>query len=107
MGLQAIQSRFALEVSKLIIVADILGYQVTFGDAYRDPRCNYGSAKSKHRKRLAIDLNLFKDGVWLEKTEDHAVLGAYWKSIGGIWGGDFPQTEYSTPDGNHYEWPEK
>ncbi len=61
--------------------------------------CNNGKAggirESLHEKRLAIDLHLFKDGVYLSKTEDHLPLGLYWESIGGTWGGRFN-------DGNHY-----
>ena len=74
-----------------------MGYEVTLGDAYRDPRCPYGSKSSKHKRRLAIDLNLFKNGQYLEGTESHRPLGEWWESQGGIWGGRFE-------DGNHYEW---
>ena len=91
------QVQFAASVPLLIQKAFELGYQVTLGDAYRDPRFPYGSKSSKHHRRLAIDLNLFKDGVYLTETEDHTSLGEYWESIGGIWGGRFE-------DGNHYEW---
>ena len=56
-----------------------------------------GSFRSLHPDRLAVDLNLFKDGVWLTKTEDHRVLGEFWESLGADhrWGGRFG-------DGNHY-----
>ena len=99
MGIREKQSEFALNVADLIHNAFIMGYEVTLGDAYRDSRCDYGKTDSKHRLRLAIDLNLFSDGLYLETTEDHRPLGEYWESIGGIWGGRFD-------DGNHYEWPE-
>jgi len=98
MSLRKKQSEFARNVPRLIDKAYELGYEVTFGDAYRDPRAPYGSKSSRHRIRLAIDLNLFKDGKYLTKTSDHAELGLYWESLGGIWGGNFN-------DGNHYEWP--
>jgi hypothetical protein len=91
------QSEFARAVPRLIDYAFSVGYEVTLGDAYRDPRAPYGSKSSKHRRRLAIDLNLFKNGVYLTTTEDHRELGEYWEKIGGIWGGRFD-------DGNHYEW---
>lgn len=93
------QHRFAIEAAKLILVAESMGYIVTLGDAYRDERCRYGSTQSKHRKRLAIDLNLFKNGVYLTETSDHLPLGQHWELIGGVWGGRFN-------DGNHYEWPD-
>ncbi len=92
------QKEFASMIPALINKALELGFQVTLGDAYRDPRCPYGSKSSRHRIRLAIDLNLFRDGVYLTETEDHQQLGEWWESVGGIWGGRFQ-------DGNHYEWP--
>lgn len=99
------QSRFALMVAQLIRQADMLGYEVTLGDAYRDPRVfgafgiskGYGTAHSYHKRRLAIDLNLFRDGKYLSRTEDHLPLGEWWEAQGGTWGGRF-----SVPDGNHY-----
>lgn len=99
MEIHASQARFAVAAAKLILYADRLGFEVTLGDAYRDLRCPYGAENSKHHRRLAVDLNLFKDGVYLKNTSDHLPLGRFWKSIGGIWGGDFQQR----PDGNHYE----
>ena len=82
-----------------------MGYEYTWGDAYRDPRVHgewgtrknnsYSAAKSTHKQRLAVDINLFKNGVYLQKTEDHRPLGEYWESIGGTWGGRWN-------DGNHY-----
>ena len=93
------QTAFARAVPRLIDAAFVLGYEVTLGDCFRDSRCAYGSQSSKHKRRMAIDLNLFKDGVYLTKTEDHLALGHFWESIGGTWGGRFN-------DGNHYEWPE-
>lgn len=97
------QMEFTKQVPKLISKAFELGYGVTLGDAYRDPRCPYGSKSSKHRARLAIDLNLFFktnpfNFEYITDTEGHNELGEYWESLGGIWGGRFG-------DGNHYEWP--
>ncbi len=99
------QRLFVKMVGQLIAWAYEHGYELTFGDAYRDPRVfgpmgtkeGYGRASSNHKRRLAIDFNLFKDGVWLTATEDHRPTGEYWESIGGTWGGRF-----SNPDGNHY-----
>lgn len=89
------QRKFTRMVADLIMWAYDHGYELTWGDAYRDPRTPYGHPDSLHRKRLAVDLNLFKNGVYLTRTEDHAPLGEYWESIGGSWGGRFQ-------DGNHY-----
>lgn len=97
------QRRFVKMVSKLIDFAYANGYELTLGDAYRDPRLHgemgvkkgYGHSKSNHKIRLAVDFNLFKDGKFLTSSEDHKPLGEYWESIGGTWGGRFN-------DGNHY-----
>jgi len=107
MSLRVDQSRFARMVAQLIIWAYDNGYEVTFGDAYRDPRVfgkvgqykGYGHASSKHKSRLAVDLNLFRDGEFLTGSEDHRPLGEYWKTLAedASWGGDF-----TYPDGNHY-----
>jgi hypothetical protein len=94
------QTKFARGVARLIEKAFSMGYSVTLGEAYRDPRATWGSKKSFHHKRLAIDLNLFnKNGKYLTDTKDHAKLGEWWESIGGTWGGRFN-------DGNHYSWGE-
>lgn len=55
----------------------------------------YGHPRSAHKQKLAMDLNLFKDGRYLDTTEDHRILGEKWESMGGTWGGRFN-------DGNHY-----
>lgn len=86
---------FTRMVVLLLAKAFELGYEATIGDVYRDPRCPYGSKNSLHRSGLAVDINLYRDGVYLDKTEDHEPLGVYWESIGGSWGGRFA-------DGNHY-----
>jgi hypothetical protein len=93
------QWAFAQRVPYLLLQAHQLGFAVSLGDAYRDPRCPYGSKSSRHKSRLAIDLNLFNaSGTYLTDTDDHRPLGEWWESIGGIWGGRFE-------DGNHYEGP--
>lgn len=107
MTLREKQSKFVLMVAELIQHAHALGYELTFGDAYRDPRVHgafgtkqsYGAANSFHKLRLAIDLNLFRDGKFLEGTESHRQLGEWWESKGGTWGGRFN-------DGNHYSFEE-
>jgi len=97
------QRRFAKMVPRLIDKAHGLGFEVTLGDAFRDPRVHgamgekkgYSAANSCHKLKLAIDLNLFKNGVYLSGSEDHRSLGEWWEKQGGVWGGRFN-------DGNHY-----
>ena len=88
------QSRFVLMVARLIEHADSLGYSMTFGHAWRSPACTVGSEVSLHRDRLAVDLNLFKDGVWLKDGSGHDELHVFWSSIGGA--------ERIQNDLNHY-----
>jgi hypothetical protein len=95
--LQKIQDRFTGAVALLILFAHEKGYTLSFGDAWaRDGH----KTKSLHYTRQAIDLNLFKDGKYLPRTEDHARLGAFWEGLhpNCRWGGHFKK-----PDGNHYE----
>ena len=92
------QTEFMRMIPRLIDKAFELGYEATGGDLFRDSRCPYGSRSSRHKSRLAIDLNLFRNGTYLKKTKDHRPLGVWWEAQGGIWGGRFK-------DGNHYEWP--
>lgn len=83
MKLSKKQNLFATLVARLIITAQYRGYTVSFGDAYRDKRCPYGSKHSLHKKRLAIDLNLFKDGVYLKDGSGHEELHDMWDQWGG------------------------
>jgi hypothetical protein len=98
------QRLFTRNIGKLIQFAYESGYELTFGDAYRSPeqaalnaKAGKGIANSLHTQRLAVDFNLFKDGQFLQQTEDHRPLGEYWQSLHqlNVWGGDFG-------DGNHY-----
>lgn len=102
MTLSEKQALFTVKIAQLINWADEHGYRLTFGEAYRTPeqaalnaKAGKGIKNSLHTQRLAVDFNLFKNGVWLTKSTDHLPLGEYWESIGGTWGGRFN-------DGNHY-----
>jgi hypothetical protein len=100
------QRRFARMVQNLLaFIHSLPGHEVTFGDAFRDPRVHgkvgvklgYGHAKSAHKQKLAIDLNLFVNGEYQESTEAHQVIGEWWErqAPDARWGGRFE-------DGNHY-----
>lgn len=97
MTLREKQSKFAKMTVLLFGYIDLLGYEWTYGDTYRDPRCPYGADTSLHRSRLAIDVNLFIDGQWQQSSEAYEMLGEFWEMLGGSWGGRF-----SSPDGNHF-----
>jgi hypothetical protein len=89
----------------LINKAHELGFELTQGDGFRDPRVfgkmgerrGYGESNSCHKLKLAKDINLFKNGDYLEDTEHHRELGEFWESLHPLcrWGGRFQ-------DGNHY-----
>lgn len=100
------QQRFSWLIAKLILYANASGYQITFGEAYRtreqaalNAKSGIGIANSLHCDRLAIDLNLFRDGKYLTRTEDYQPLGEWWiaQSQDCKWGGLFKK-----PDGNHF-----
>ncbi|PNH99244.1 M15 family metallopeptidase [Vibrio diazotrophicus] len=99
------QRVFTRMIADLIVFAYEQGYELTFGDAYRDPRVHgnigekksYSSASSNHKQRLAVDLNLFVKGEYITNGDHPAyvALGEYWESLGGSWGGRFD-------DANHF-----
>ena len=99
MSLRQRQSKFAKMIPLLILYAYELGYEITLGDAWAKTGHLKGSF---HYKRLAQDLNLFKDGKYLRSTKSHEPLGLFWESIGGSWGGRF-----KSKDGNHYSLDER
>ena len=105
MSLRNKQSRFALNIAFLILEAERLGYEVTFGDAFRDPRLHgnmgekkgYSHANSTHKNRLAIDLNLFIAGKYITDATGHKELHGFWvDKCGGA-----PMIE---GDPNHYSY---
>lgn len=100
MTLREKQSEFGRCVVILLMRILNSGYEFTFGDAYRPPDANYGHPNSTHKRRLAIDINLFFNGEYLESTVDHEPFGEFWESLHPLarWGGRFR----SNPDGNHY-----
>lgn len=101
------QRLFCQLVGRLIDWAYANGFELTFGEAYRTPeqaalnaQKGSGIANSLHTQRLAVDLNLFRDGIYLTDSASYKPLGNFWKSLDPdcCWGGDF----VSRPDGNHF-----
>ena len=89
------QSKFMILLAHVILYAEGQGYELTGGDLWaRDGHME----NSLHYDRLAIDLNLFKDGKYLAETEDHRFLGEHWEAFDPDcrWGGRWD-------DGNHYQ----
>lgn len=100
------QELFMWGLTQLLVWLHAEGYKVRGGELQRDPRIaklndvnGTGISNSLHIDKLAIDLNIFRNGQFLADTADHAPIGAMWKTLHPLfaWGGDF-----SKPDGNHY-----
>lgn len=105
MKLREAQEIFALNIAQLIVIIFKHKFTCTLGEAWRPQwvaeryaKQGKGIRKSSHCNKLALDINLFKNGIWLKKTVSHEVFGGMWESMhpNNRWGG-----RYS--DGNHYE----
>ena len=103
------QEIFAANMAKLIDYITSKGYHVTVGEAYRTEQQamiyaheGLGIVNSLHRKRLAIDLNIFTaDNKLVQQVKDLEVFGKYWESLHSKnrWGGNFK----TRPDSDHFQ----
>ena len=98
MKLSQRQRGFAKCVGILIKQIYARGYECTFGHAYRCQNCKVGKKNSLHKSRLAIDINLFKDGKYLTDPEEHRQFARYWEAL-------HPDNRSGIRfnDANHYE----
>lgn len=95
------QKQFTALIAELILYVhtQLPGFRFTFGDAFRCQECTHGHKDSLHRKRLAIDLNLFVDGEYITCTGDSVTVNRHitlWQHVGEFaeliglsWGGRF------------------
>jgi hypothetical protein len=107
------QETFAVNVAKLIMFISANGYQVTLGETIRTQaqadiyaKKGIGIRDSNHCYRLAIDLNLFKDGKYLTQEKDYKFAGVYWQSLNKFneWGGRFKDVHgHLIGDFGHFE----
>ena len=107
MSLSVKQREFTRKVAELINYAYARGIECTFGDTYRDARVHgdfgckksYSASKSTHKLRLAVDLNLFVNGEYIQDgaNEAYTILGEFWEQVhpDARWGGRFD-------DANHF-----
>lgn len=110
MSLLEKQFLFTQLVARFVWELRDLGYHVTLGEAYRTPEQaamnaakGTGIAMSLHVQRLAIDLNLFRDEVFLQSLQDYEPAGKLWESYSTkdyecAWGGRFK----TLPDADHF-----
>jgi len=108
------QSVFLLHVCELVKKAGELGFSASAGELYRTPEQQALHVKngrsttmaSQHLKRLAIDLNFFRDApdgrpMLISDVETLRPIGQYWESLdtANRWGGNWT-TFKDTP---HFE----
>lgn len=99
------QRKFTQMIGQLIVWAYAQpGYTLSFGEAFRTPeqaaldaKKGTGIVHSLHTEKLAVDFNLFIDGVEQPGTAAYEPMGVYWESLGGAWGGRFARA-----DGDHF-----
>lgn len=110
------QGAFLLDVCQLIRFAVVQGFAVTAGELWRPPEMQkiyFETGRSEvleswHGKRLAIDLNFFRNGATVTDLKELAVLGHFWESLHPYnrWGGNFDH-DWSKADhfvdGPHFE----
>lgn len=122
MSLRNLQSEFVRAFGRLIGFVYAKGWELTLGEGFilqRGPDGKGRKAKhlvtgltlkvkdavhmedGQHYKALAVDLNLFINGVWIS-SGDHPAwreLGDFWKGlhVDARWGGDFDSV-----DVNHF-----
>lgn len=111
------QAKFAKMLGNLLVFAShertkgpFFGYRVRVDWVFRNKSANSsvsGHSRSLHMKRLAADLIIDrfneKTQKWVyctTQTPFHEHLGAFWKDLGGSWGGDFG-------DPSHFSLPHK
>lgn len=100
------QTKFFEAICRWGLAMVARGYVVTGGDWFRDPRATFPydrcpPDKCFHRRRLAFDPNLFRNGVYITTLEGWQEGGELWEKMGGTWGGRFGH-----PDPNHLSWGE-
>lgn len=103
------QNLFSRDLAKLLEFCFCNGYEISLKEALRTPEqqeiyLKTGRSKTKnsyHLKSLAVDLAIYKNGVWLQEKKDLEPIGNYWESLNNVnkWGGHFS----SFYDGMHFE----
>lgn len=99
------QELFSFLLAMLLMKAYARGFRVRMGDVFDSDGDGGHMTGSVHELKLAADLNLFRAGKYLTRSEDHTELGDYWKKLHPLcrWGGDFKDAKGKPrPDGNHY-----
>jgi hypothetical protein len=93
------QDAFLDDVAKLLVKIKELGFQRSAGEMFRTVEqqeiyVKTGRSQTKnsmHLKRLAIDLNFFKNGKLIYDVATLKPIGDYWESLSprNRWGGNW------------------
>jgi len=105
------QRLFSKLLGAFLVWIDSQGYEVVGGDWHRtadqaalNAQAGTGIVHSLHTISLAVDLMLFKDGIYQTDSAAYEPLGEYWESLHSLcrWGGRFRPKQ----DGDHFsmEW---
>lgn len=113
--LVAAQWEFLKDVAALVDFINTEGDMASGGELWRSlyqQKENVRTGVSKtlnslHLSRLAIDLNIFHAGIWLQDRESLKKYGAFWEGLhpdnewGGFWlsFSDFPHFQRRLPEG--------
>lgn len=112
-SLHAIQVAHTRLVARLIDEATARGFEPVLREAYRPPETaalfasqGRGSRNSVHCDGCAVDVLLFRDGVYCTDVETYRPLGEWWtrQDERARWGGNFTKLRDAvhfslTPDG--------
>lgn len=102
MTLRQARVKFTALLADLIqVINDTDGYEAALAEGMdrltdRDPTSDH-MKNSLHNVGLAQDIDLYRNGVWQDRTEQHLQFGIVWEKMHPHcrWGGRFS-------DGNHY-----
>lgn len=104
--------RFTDQLMDLLTYAKSQGYDAAIDQVKRtqveanaNAEHGVGIVHSLHLLGLAGDLLLYKQGVYLDKSEAYEFLGVYWEGLSpdARWGGRFKDEHgRPKPDGDHF-----
>lgn len=112
MNLREQRCLFTKLTARLVLLVELIpSYEIAYGEVKRSKAqaqanavSGTGISNSLHLDGLAVDFDLYIEGIWQDQSSAHEPIGKLWKSIHPLcrWGGDFKPK----PDGNHYstEW---
>ena len=101
------QEVFSRNMGLLLVWLSTEGYRFRIKEVQRTEEqalLNYargvGTKNSMHISSLAVDIDFFDmNGEYVTDYMMYSEAGRYWKSLGGLWGGDFDRK-----DGRHFEY---